>query len=80
MEEKQITLQIDGHFITVPEGSTILEAAIKIGINIPTLCHIDLKGTCIKNNPASCLRSPLHGRHGSKNQYPARNERSQSGG
>ena len=54
MEEKQITLQIDGHFITVPEGSTILEAACKIGINIPTLCHIDLKGTCIKNNPASC--------------------------
>ena len=54
MEEKQITLQIDGHFITVPEGSTILEAATKIGINIPTLCHIDLKGTCIKNNPASC--------------------------
>ena len=53
MEEKQITLQIDGHFITVPEGSTILEAACKIGINIPTLCHIDLKGTCIKNNPAS---------------------------
>ena len=43
MEEKQITLQIDGHFITVPEGSTILEAACKIGINIPTLCHIDLK-------------------------------------
>ena len=51
MEDKQITLQIDGHFITVPEGSTILEAATKIGINIPTLCHIDLKGTCIKNNP-----------------------------
>ena len=44
MEEKQITLQIDGHFITVPEGSTILEASCKIGINIPTLCHIDLKG------------------------------------
>ena len=35
MEDKQITLQIDGHFITVPEGSTILEAATKIGINIP---------------------------------------------
>ena len=30
MEDKQITLQIDGHFITVPEGSTILEAATKI--------------------------------------------------
>ena len=55
MEEKQITLQIDGHFITGPEGSTILEAAIKIGINIPTLCHLDLRGTCLKNSPA-CLR------------------------
>ena len=54
MEEKQITLQIDRHYITVPEGSTILEAARKIGIDIPTLCHIDLKGTCVKNNPASC--------------------------
>ena len=95
MEEKQITLQIDGHFITVPEGSTILEAASKIGINIPTLCHIDLKGTCIKNNPASCricvvevartaqsgsrLRYPLHGRDGGENQYPTRDERPESG-
>ena len=54
MEERQITLQIDHHFVTVPEGTTILEAAQKIGIDIPTLCHIDLKGTCIRNNPASC--------------------------
>ncbi len=54
MEKKQITLQISRHYITVPEGATILEAARKIGIDIPTLCHIDLKGTCIKNNPASC--------------------------
>ena len=54
MEEKQITLQIDRHYITVPQGTTILEAARKIGIDIPTLCHIDLKGTCVKNNPASC--------------------------
>lgn len=95
MEDKQITLQIDGHFITVPEGSTILEAATKIGINIPTLCHIDLKGTCIKNNPASCRICvvevigrrnlapawchPLHGRHGSENQHTACDERPQSG-
>ena len=54
MEEKQINLQIDHHFVTVPEGTTILEAAQKIGIDIPTLCHIDLKGTWIRNNPASC--------------------------
>ena len=54
MEDKQITLQIDHHFVTVQEGTTILEAAQQIGIDIPTLCHIDLKGTCIKNTPASC--------------------------
>ena len=54
MEEQQITLQIDHHFITVPADTTLLEAARKIGIDIPTLCHINLKGTCIKNNPASC--------------------------
>ena len=40
MEKKQITLQIDRHYITVPEGATILEAARKIGIDIPTLCQI----------------------------------------
>lgn len=54
MEEKPITLKIDNHTICVPAGETILEAARRIGIDIPTLCHIDLKGTCIKNNPASC--------------------------
>ena len=54
MEEKKVSLKIDRHEITVPEGTTVLEAARIIGINIPTLCHIDLKGTCIKNKPASC--------------------------
>ena len=54
MEEKKVSLKIDRHEITVPEGTTVLEAARMIGINIPTLCHIDLKGTCIKNKPASC--------------------------
>ena len=33
MEEQQITLQIDHHFITVPAGTTLLEAARKIGID-----------------------------------------------
>ena len=70
MEEKQITLQIDHHLITVPVGTTILEAATEIGINIPTLCHIDLKGTCIKNNPASC-RICVVEVEGRKNLAPA---------
>jgi NADH-quinone oxidoreductase subunit G/[NiFe] hydrogenase diaphorase moiety small subunit len=34
-----LTVNIDGHDIKVPMGTTILEAAKKAGIRIPTLCH-----------------------------------------
>ena len=54
MEEKMIQLTIDNHAVEVPQGTTLLEAGKMIGIDIPTLCHIDLKGTCVKNKPASC--------------------------
>jgi formate hydrogenlyase subunit 6/NADH:ubiquinone oxidoreductase subunit I/ferredoxin len=36
---KICTLQIDGKPVSVPEGTTILEAGRKLGIEIPTLCH-----------------------------------------
>ncbi len=36
---QEITLTIDGQQVSVPEGSTILAAANKLGIRIPTLCH-----------------------------------------
>ena len=49
-----IQLTIDNHAVEVPQGTTLLEAGKMIGIDIPTLCHIDLKGTCVKNKPASC--------------------------
>jgi NADP-reducing hydrogenase subunit HndD len=34
-----VTLSIDGHSVTVPQGSTILEAARSLGIDIPTICY-----------------------------------------
>lgn len=34
-----INLTIDGLKVSVPKGSTILQAASEVGINIPTLCH-----------------------------------------
>lgn len=34
-----VTLKIDGKDVTVPAGSSILEAAKKAGVPIPTLCH-----------------------------------------
>lgn len=35
------TLSIDGKKVTVPEDSTILDAARAVGVEIPTLCHHD---------------------------------------
>ena len=40
MEEKLVNLTIDDHQVSVPAGTTILEAARKAGIDIPTLCFL----------------------------------------
>ena len=40
MESKMINLTIDDQKITVPEGTTILQAAKQAGIDIPTLCFL----------------------------------------
>lgn len=36
----RITLTIDGRTVTVEQGATVLEAARRLGIEIPTLCHV----------------------------------------
>ncbi|MBS7196996.1 MAG: NADH-dependent [FeFe] hydrogenase, group A6 [Butyricimonas faecihominis] len=54
MMNENITLKIDNREISVPKGTTILEAARDMGIDIPTLCYMNLKDLCIKNAPASC--------------------------
>ena len=35
----ELLLQIDGKEVTAREGATILEAAQRVGLSIPTLCH-----------------------------------------
>ena len=40
MEEKLVTLTIDGREVTVPANYTVLQAANKLGINIPRLCFL----------------------------------------
>jgi formate dehydrogenase major subunit len=48
-EIRTISLTIDGHELTVPEGTTIWQAAKDIGIEIPALCHderYDPVGVC----------------------------------
>jgi NADH dehydrogenase/NADH:ubiquinone oxidoreductase subunit G len=37
----EITLTIDGETVTVPQGTTILEAARSLGKDIPTICYHD---------------------------------------
>lgn len=39
--EPSVTLNIDDRQVTVPEGTTVLEAARSIGIEIPTLCYYE---------------------------------------
>ena len=40
METKMINVKINGLPVSVPKGTTILEAAQKAGIKIPTLCYL----------------------------------------
>src|SRR5579863_742638 len=40
-EPRSIEIKIDGESISVPEGSTILDAAQKLGIDTPTLCFLE---------------------------------------
>lgn len=37
--EKMVSLSIDGKLISVPEGTSIMRAAMEIGIEIPALRH-----------------------------------------
>ncbi len=50
---KKINLKIDGISVTVDEGTTILQAAKKLNIHIPTLCYHD--DLCIAGNCRVCV-------------------------
>ncbi|HTY82148.1 MAG TPA: 2Fe-2S iron-sulfur cluster-binding protein, partial [Dehalococcoidales bacterium] len=70
---KTLTLTIDGVKVEVPEGATVLEAALKAGVYIPTLCYDpDLKpyGGCrlciveiekMRGLPPSCTTPATNG-------------------
>lgn len=40
LHTQTVTLSIDNQEVTVPKGTTILEAAKALGVEIPTLCHL----------------------------------------
>lgn len=49
-----INLKINGMDVSVEEGTTILEAAKKVNVSIPTLCHLDLGKLGLANKEANC--------------------------
>ena len=51
---KQVNLTIDGRQITVDENLTVLDAARKLNIKIPTLCHLNLEELNVEHTNASC--------------------------
>jgi len=49
-----INLKINDIPVSVPEGTTILEAARTLGLKIPTLCHIKLDCLGVEHKAGSC--------------------------
>jgi NADP-reducing hydrogenase subunit HndD len=49
-----IKLNIDNKAVEVEKGATLLEAAKKVGVDIPTLCHMKLHDMNYENNPGGC--------------------------
>ena len=49
-----VSVIINGTKVEVPAGSTILDAANKINVHIPTLCYCKDVGCGTSNKPASC--------------------------
>src|SRR5215475_6303784 len=40
--DKTVTLTIDGFAVTVPEGTSVMRAAMEAGIKVPKLCAYDM--------------------------------------
>jgi formate dehydrogenase major subunit len=71
--EKEVTLTIDGRRVSVPEGTSIMRAAMDAGIQVPKLCATDMLdsfGSCRicvveiagrNGTPASCTTPAMEG-------------------
>lgn len=41
VSEREVTLEIDGMQVTVPEGTSLMRAAVDAGVRVPKLCATD---------------------------------------
>ncbi|SMO75087.1 NAD(P)-dependent iron-only hydrogenase catalytic subunit [Saccharicrinis carchari] len=49
-----VKLNIDDKAVVVEKGTTLLEAAQSVGVNIPTLCHLKMHDLNVENKPGGC--------------------------
>lgn len=49
-----VTLKINNQDVAVPAGTTILHAAREIGIDVPTLCHLEVDCLKVAHQVGSC--------------------------
>jgi NADP-reducing hydrogenase subunit HndD len=54
MAMEMIKVTIDNKVVEVEKGTTVLKAAHKAGIDIPTLCYMNLEDLNIEHKPAGC--------------------------
>jgi len=67
---KMVNITINGFQTSVPEGTSILDAARTVNVNIPTLCYLNLHDIKMVNRTASC-RVCLVEVEGRRNLAPA---------
>ncbi|HKL59311.1 MAG TPA: 2Fe-2S iron-sulfur cluster-binding protein, partial [Sphaerochaeta sp.] len=87
MADTLVTLTIDGQEVTVAKGTTLLDACLKVGIKVPTLCHLEdvsSHGSCgmcvveVKNSKRlvrSCVSLALQGMEVTTNNARIRSSR-----
>jgi len=76
--EQMIKLTIDNKEVEVAKGTTMLEAAKQIGVEIPTLCHMHLEDMNIEHKPGGC-RICVVEVDGRRNLAPSCNSKCEAG-
>ncbi len=69
-----VNIKINGIDISVPEGTTILQAAKKLNVRIPTLCNMELDAFSIVSRSSSCRVCMVEAK-GRPNLVPACSEK-----
>ncbi|HET9104275.1 MAG TPA: 2Fe-2S iron-sulfur cluster-binding protein [Solirubrobacteraceae bacterium] len=73
MSERTVTVTVDGQEVTVPEGSTLLDACQALQIDTPTLCY----GETL--TPANACRVCMVALEGARTLVPSCSRRAQDG-